>query len=216
MNKLCKVSRERGVTRVELLIALALSAVLLIVYLPRFARAHSHSPKMRCVLNLKGVGIAFRVWANDNDDHFPQQVAESEGGAKESVLAGNLVQLFRVMSNEFAVPRAVICPADDREYVTNWSQLSSSNISYLIGSEADRSRGDMILSGDRDIVEKGKLLSGTVNLITNRPVAWHKALHEYGGNVGLADGSVQQLNDSTLKKILTKTGDARNTVLFPQ
>lgn len=42
---------------------------------------------------------------------------------------------------------------------TDWNSLRTSNISYFVGLGASDSNPNMILSGDRDIAENGRLLS---------------------------------------------------------
>lgn len=210
--------RIRGSSFVDVLIIVATVFLMGAVVLPRFARTKCGAPRISCVNNLKQVGLSFRIYANDNNDRYPMAVPESEGGAEEAVARGDVFRIFQVMSNELSVPKTILCPADwkNRSAATNWTQLSNSNISYLVGLDAADTRPDMILSGDRDIAEGGQLLTGLVNLTTNRPVAWHRLLHQEGGNIGLADGSVQQFNDSLLRRHLAETGDTTNRVLFPQ
>lgn len=208
---------SRALSLNEVLIVLTLIGVVGLVILPMLARTKCGKPGIvSCRNNLKQIGLASRIWANDNNDLYPMQVAEAEGGAKEAVERGDLFRIFLVMSNELSVPRTVICPADQRSAATNWATLRSSNISYFVGLDAEDIRPNMILSGDRDIAENGQLLTGTANLTTNRPVAWHKLLHREGGNLLFADGSVQQSATATLRQMLANTGDTTNRVLFPQ
>ncbi len=213
---------SRALSLNEVLIVLTLIGVVGLVILPMFAKPKSTPRTVSCRNNLQQIGLAFRIFANDNNDLYPMQVAEAESGAKEAVERGELFRIFLVMSNELSVPRTVICPADQRSAATNWATLANTNISYFVGLEATDTRPNMILSGDRDIAENGQLLRGTANLTTNRPVAWHKLLHKEGGNLLYADGSVQL--PATLKlpgalqlhQQLANTGDATNRVLFPQ
>ena len=39
--------------------------------------------RIRCVNNLKQIGIATRIYATDNQDRFPWQVPQTEGGTAE-------------------------------------------------------------------------------------------------------------------------------------
>lgn len=205
-----------GLTPVELLVVLAVVAILVALLLPMLAKSKRHPPTMKCRNYLKGIGLSIRTWANDNNDLYPMQVPEAHGGALESVEAGNIARVYQVMSNELSVPWSVTCPSDSRPRATNWNTLSTANISYLVGLDAAGTRPDMILSGDRDIAENGQLLRGTANLTTNRPVAWHKLLHKEGGNIGFSDGSVQQTTTTALRQLIANTGDVTNRVLFPQ
>jgi prepilin-type processing-associated H-X9-DG protein len=219
-GKLMKMERNKAGSRAlslnEVLIVLTLIGVVGLVILPMLAKTKSTPSTVSCRNNLQQIGLAFRIWANDNNDLYPMQVAEAEGGTKEAVERGELFRVFLVMSNELSVPRTVICPADQRSAATNWAALANTNISYFVGLDATDTRPNMILSGDRDIAENGQLLKGTANLTTNRPVAWHKLLHKEGGNVALADGSVKQTTVVTLRQLFANTGNTTNRVLFPQ
>jgi prepilin-type processing-associated H-X9-DG protein len=206
-----------GLTVVELvMVVVVIAGIAALVVLPRMAKAKSKGHPPSCINNLKQIGLAFRIYANDNGDVYPMRVPKAAGGALESVDRGELFRNFQVMSNELSVPRSVICPTDRRSFATNWTTLRNSNISYFVGLDAVDVRPNSILSGDRDIAESGQLLRGTAHLTTNRPVAWHKLLHKEGGNIALADGSVSQTTTTTLRPLLANTGDTNNRVLFPQ
>ncbi|MBI1176738.1 prepilin-type N-terminal cleavage/methylation domain-containing protein [bacterium] len=210
------IIQRKGLTFIEVVVALAILAVIIAVILPMFARPHIHSARISCLNHLQQVGLSFRIWANDHGDLYPMQVAKDKDDAEQAMADTSLVRIFQVMSNELSVPNTAICPADARVAATNWNSFSIANISYFVGLDAADTRPKMILSGDRDIAENGRLLSGTANLTTNRPVAWHRLLHKEGGNLLFADGSVQQVNTIQLRAVLSQTGDATNRVLFPQ
>ena len=206
-----------GLTVFEMLIVVIIVAlVTAVVVLPELARRKSLSAFVSCDNNLKAVGLSFRTYASDQNDRYPSKVPEADGGAKQAALDGNLARIFQVMSNELSVPKTVICPADQRIAATNWNRLGVAQLSYFVGLDAVDTRPNIFMLGDRDLAEGGRLLSGTVNLTTNRPVVWHKLLHKEGGNVVLADGSVQQSTTKLLRRLLANTGDATNRVLFPQ
>jgi len=59
-------------------------------------------------------------------------------------------------------------------------------------------------------------VSGGVLLAsTNDPVSWTAALHQNCGNIGLADGSVQQLSTKLLRDAVANTGFQTNRLLMP-
>jgi hypothetical protein len=120
------------------------------------------------------------------------------------------------MSNEMSVPRTIICPADSRLPAMDWSSLANSNISYFVGLDAEATRPNMAVSGDRNLAIDGKLLSGVVALGTNSAVTWTRAIHRDAGNLALADGSAQQVTSPLLRQQLKNSGDATNLLVFPQ
>ena len=54
-----------------------------------------------------------------------------------------------------------------------------------------------------------------IDLTTNRPAGWTADIHQLQGNVGLADGSVQQLSSSRLQAQMAGTGDLTNRLAMP-
>ena len=72
----------------------------------------------------------------------------------------------------------------------------------------------MFLSGDRNLTNGLPVTNNVLYLATNRPTGWTRELHNCQGNVGLADGSVQQFSSSRLTDGVTNAG-AANRLLMP-
>ena len=172
--------------------------------------------RIYCLNNLKQVGLSFRIWANDNNDLYPMNVCYKDPTLRETALSGGMFRIFQTMSNELSVPRMIICPADNRLPAKDWESLNTTNIGYFVGLDAKDARPNMVLSGDRNLLVEGKLLSGTVALGTNSPVKWTREIHGEEGNIVLADGSAQQVTTKLLHQQLKYSGDATNRLVFPQ
>ena len=205
--------------RSDLLVVVSITAVVLLlglIFLTQQPRNREKAARIACVGNLKQIGLSFRIWANDCGDSYPTRISIDLGGAQEAVVTGGVWKVFQILSNELSVPKLTTCPADDRLAVVDWQSLSNTNISYFIGLDAQETRPDMLLSGDRNLAVDGKLLSGVVALGTNSAVTWTRAIHREAGNIALADGSVQQVTTELLRQQLMKSGDATNRLVFPQ
>jgi len=64
-----------------------------------------------CINNLKQIGLAARIWANDHNNVFPPDLA--------------------TMKNELATPKILFCPAaPGGVQALDWSQLNPATISY--------------------------------------------------------------------------------------
>jgi hypothetical protein len=203
-------------TLVEVLIVIAVVAVLVILLLPATSGSRK-STRIACANNLMQIGMSFRVWAGDHGEKFPMQLSVSNGGAMEFIGTPETFRHFQVMSNELGTPRILFCPADTkRGCATNFtSELNNSRISYFVGVDATQTNAMMLLSGDRNITNGTAITRGLLELTTNRPTGWTSELHFKSGNVGLADASVQQVTTLGLRSLLEAAGSATNRIALP-
>jgi prepilin-type N-terminal cleavage/methylation domain-containing protein/prepilin-type processing-associated H-X9-DG protein len=99
------------------------------------------------------------------------------------------------------------------------------NVSYFVGVDAVDTNPQMFLTGDHNLGSDGNMtplspfvsppsiykpsyrISAGTNFTQNQGTAWLASMHNQAGNVGLADGSVQQFSRSGLQTALRNTGD---------
>jgi hypothetical protein len=141
--------------------------------LPALAKAKAKAQRIKCVNNLKNVGLGFRIFATDNSDRFPMEISVQEGGSAE-YNSGNAATLksnyyhFAVLSNELSTPKIIVCPSDQGKMeATNWTtdlkvlaeggtrggatiQPDRSH-SYFVGIDAAETYPQSFLSGDRNM-----------------------------------------------------------------
>jgi len=148
-------------------------------------------------------------------------------------------RIFSCMSNELTTPKILMCPAEaDTTKVTATTFqcnapypvgqipfVSVSNFSYFVGIDAAETYPQQLLDGDHNIGSTGvggnpptTYITRTVfGFGTNTQVApllnsgWTDSQHQKQGNVGLADGSVQQLSTTRLKDAMRNSGDNQHT-----
>lgn len=70
MTRILKV-RRGGFTLIELMIVIAIIAILAAVLIPNFVRARATSQVTGCKSNLKNIATAVEAYAVDNDAHYP-------------------------------------------------------------------------------------------------------------------------------------------------
>lgn len=69
-------TRRRGFTLIELLVVIAIIAILAAILFPVFAKARSRAQSTACMNNMKQLGTAFRMYADDNNDQIGRKFWE--------------------------------------------------------------------------------------------------------------------------------------------
>jgi prepilin-type N-terminal cleavage/methylation domain-containing protein/prepilin-type processing-associated H-X9-DG protein len=210
-----KAGSARAMTLLEVLVVIALIAFLAAVLLPALYAANHKPYRIYCVNNIKECSLAFYIWSGDNGGKLPMQIYVTNEVVKRAAASGNAWLLWQMMSNELSTPKILHCPADRQTtFATTFDQgFRDSSISYFFNLDALKPNPQIILDGDDNLVAKGnRAAPGILSLQTNNPVGWTQDRHHGGGNIGLADGSVMEINSNGLVSALA--GSGTNSVRF--
>lgn len=223
--------RCQAMTLTEVVVVIFVIALLLFVFLPPTpAPARAKALRIKCLTNLKQVGLGYLIWSGDNNDKLPTEVSVADGGTMELVTTPDAWKTFLVLSNELDTPKVLRCAADAAtDYATNFDATLKGRISYFIGLDATASNSFSILSGDSNLQKSGsKLKSGFHSIASTENLEWDSSRHltktnsgsDGGGRQGignllLGDGSVPWLSLTGLTHQLRQTGLATNRIVIP-
>jgi prepilin-type N-terminal cleavage/methylation domain-containing protein len=204
---------QRAFTLSELLVVIAIIAILAGLLLPALAQAKSRAKRAQCASNLRQIGIAMRLWADDHDSRYSWRVDQTDGGGLPNGTDNAKVHFqFALASNELVTPRIVICPSDKgRKPADTFAVLDAVNVSYHLGNDVEESKPNHILSADRSMTgyEVPGQPDNTVCYLATpgyfgQNARWDPSLCHgaNAGNLVLGDGSVQQLTDAGLASVI--------------
>lgn len=198
-------------------VALVLIVVVLLAAFFLSARTGSRKATgLICLSNVKQIGLAFRIWANDHEEKFPWQVPIANGGSMEFLEATQAFRHFLVASNEMNTSRILTCRQDaKRSATTNWSRVSNRNLSYFVGLDAKTGNSQSILLGDRSLSTNQSLGQGVLTISTNQQMSWAPGLHPNFGNIGFSDGSAEMFHQPQLNAGLQTNACLPARVLIP-
>ncbi len=164
---ICKnkqIHPSKGFTLVELLVVISIIALLLAILMPSLQRARQSARKVSCMSNLRQIGLAIQLYAEDYNGYAPAGYPTSGSDSWNKVLVKYIPYKFMREPEEgrHNLPTVFQCPANRGKYfkadafpIYTWWGLDYIWNEYLVRANASKhvkllqhQRAKLFLVGD--------------------------------------------------------------------
>ena len=214
--KTLKPSGTRAFVLIEALVVIAIFGILVAIMLPNLGKAKRQANRMKCISNLRQIGICFTYFALDNQGRLPWQLTPKLKKAhfgNASANEPNVIYSVRDIKHSLGSFGLLISPCESGGRFWNWESVSKewgkfnpaypipcNIISYNLCFGADMARPTTVLAATRNLstndLAQARWVGAEEAMESDRVMA---GLNTNEGNLLLSDGSVTRSKDSDLK-----------------
>ena len=139
------MDKRRAFTLVELLVVIGIIAIVIGILLPTIAAAREGGRKVKCMSNLRQLGIAFIMYAQENDHHLPRGAPQCTSSGMSPKPYDWIWWNYNRDISQSAVARYIkgfqagllVCPSDPLERMRNlggWATEGKYVFSYAMNA----------------------------------------------------------------------------------